>query len=120
MPAIDLVNVNRFYGAVHVCKGINLSIADREFVTLLGSSGCGKTTTLNMIAGLDETSSGDILMNGRKVNHLEPVERDVAMVFQNYSLYPHMTVAENIGFNLNLKGIAPPEIKKRVVAAAES
>jgi len=120
VPTIDLVNVNRFYGAVHVCKGINLSIADREFVTLLGSSGCGKTTTLNMIAGLDEASSGDIMMNGRRVNHLEPVERDVAMVFQNYSLYPHMTVAENIGFNLKLKGIAAAEINKRVVTAAES
>jgi len=120
VPAIDLVNVNRFYGAVHVCKGINLSIADCEFVTLLGSSGCGKTTTLNMIAGLDETSSGDILMDGKRVNHLEPVERDVAMVFQNYALYPHMTVAGNMGFNLKLKGMAAAEIKERVGAAAES
>jgi len=120
VPAIELVSVNRYYGAVHVCKGINLSIADREFVTLLGSSGCGKTTTLNMIAGLDETSSGDILMDGKRVNHLEPVERDVAMVFQNYALYPHMTVAGNIGFNLKLKGMTAAEIKERVASAAEA
>jgi ABC-type sugar transport system ATPase subunit len=120
MPEIRLVNVSKSYGPVEVCRRINLSIADREFVTLLGSSGCGKTTTLNMVAGLDEVSDGDILMDGRRVNDLEPIDRDVAMVFQNYALYPHMTVAQNIGFTLKLKGVAPAEIAARVATAAES
>jgi multiple sugar transport system ATP-binding protein len=89
-------------------------------VTLLGSSGCGKTTTLNMIGGLDDVTSGDILMDGRKVNALEPIDRDVAMVFQNYALYPHMTVAQNIGFNLKLRGLPAAEIDTRVRSAAEA
>ncbi len=118
MPSIDLVDINKSFGSVHVCRDINLAIADREFVTLLGSSGCGKTTTLNMIAGLDDPTSGDILMDGRRVNGLEPVDRDVAMVFQNYALYPHMTVAGNMGFNLKLRGSSPSEIHDRVTATA--
>lgn len=120
MPEIKLVDVCKSYGAVEVCRNINLTIKDREFVTLLGSSGCGKTTTLNMIGGLDEVTSGDILMDGRRVNALEPIDRDVAMVFQNYALYPHMTVGQNIGFNLKLRGLPPAEINKRVRAAADS
>jgi ABC-type sugar transport system ATPase subunit len=120
MPTIELVDVNRYYGPVHVCKGINLAVADGEFVSLLGSSGCGKTTTLNLIAGLDDPSSGDILMNGQRVNDLEPVDRDVAMVFQNYALYPHMTVAGNLGFNLKLKGMSAVEINERISGVAES
>ena len=120
MPRIDLVNISKFYGPVAVCKDINLAIADREFVTLLGSSGCGKTTTLNMVAGLDDVTSGDILMDGKRVNELEPVDRDVAMVFQNYALYPHMTVAQNMGFNLKLKGLPAADIAARVGTAAES
>ena len=120
MPSIELVDINKSFGSVHVCKGINLAIADREFVTLLGSSGCGKTTTLNMIAGLDDPTSGDILMDGRRVNGLEPVDRDVAMVFQNYALYPHMTVAGNMGFNLKLRGFSPVEVQERVIAAASA
>jgi multiple sugar transport system ATP-binding protein len=120
MPEISLVDVCKSYGAVEVCRNINLTIKDREFVTLLGSSGCGKTTTLNMIGGLDEVTSGDILMDGRRVNALEPIDRDVAMVFQNYALYPHMTVAQNIGFNLKLRGLLPAEIDKRVRNAAEA
>ena len=118
MPEIQLVNVSKSYGTVNVCLDINLDIADREFVTLLGSSGCGKTTTLNMIGGLDEVTTGDILMDGRRVNDLEPIDRDVAMVFQNYALYPHMTVAQNIGFNLKLKGISASEIAAKVSTVA--
>jgi ABC-type sugar transport system ATPase subunit len=120
MPDISLVNLRKSYGAVEVCRGINLEIRDREFVTLLGSSGCGKTTTLNIVGGLDTADSGDVLLDGVRVNDLEPVERDVAMVFQNYALYPHMTVAQNIGFNLKLRGLAASEIGKKVnsVAAA--
>ena len=94
MPAIELRHVSKTFGACTACADVNLAIAEGEFVTLLGASGCGKTTTLNMIAGLEDATSGDILMNGRRVNDLSPVERDVAMVFQNYALYPHMTVAQ--------------------------
>ncbi len=118
MPHIKLIDVSKSYGSVQVCRNVSLEIRVREFVTLLGSSGCGKTTTLNMIGGLDEVTSGDILMDGKRVNDLEPIDRDVAMVFQNYALYPHMTVAQNIGFNLKLKGIAAEEIARRVKAAA--
>ncbi len=120
MPEIRLVNVCKSYGPVEVCRNINLIVADGEFVTLLGPSGCGKTTLLNMVAGLDAASAGDILMDGRRVNDLEPIDRDVAMVFQNYALYPHMTVARNIGFTLKLKGLPRAEIEKRVRAAAQS
>ncbi len=120
MPEIRLVELAKSYGPVEVCRGINLNVADREFVTLLGSSGCGKTTILNMVAGLDDVSGGDILMDGKRVNDLEPIDRDVAMVFQNYALYPHMSVARNIGFTLKLKGVAEAEIAARVLAVAQS
>src|SRR5882672_7197908 len=108
------------FGNSSVCQDVNLAIREGEFVTLLGSSGCGKTTTLNMIAGLEDVTSGDILMNGQRVNDLSPVQRDVAMVFQNYALYPHMTVAQNIGFTLKMRGLASDEIRRRVAVVAES
>ena len=117
--AISLRAITKRYGDTEVCRDIGLDIAEGEFVTLLGSSGCGKTTTLNMIAGLDEPTSGDIIMAGRRVNGLAPTERDVAMVFQNYALYPHMTVAENIGFSLRLKGLSRGEVRARVQPIAE-
>src|SRR5262249_11498985 len=103
MADVELRAVAKNFGKVPVCRGVDLRIADGEFVTLLGPSGCGKSTTLNLIAGLEDASAGDILIGGRRVNHLTPFERDVAMVFQNYALYPHMTVAENIGFTLRLR-----------------
>ncbi len=118
MSAISLRNVTKSFGPVQVCRDINLDIAAGEFVTLLGSSGCGKTTTLNMIAGLEEVTSGDILIDGKRVNDVTPSERNAAMVFQNYALYPHMTVAENIGFALRLKGVPREEIMKRVTPVA--
>ncbi len=98
---------------------MNLRIPEGEFVTLLGPSGCGKSTTLNMIAGLEEITAGDILMDGQRVNDLTPYERDVAMVFQQYALYPHMTVAENIGFTLKLRRRPKREIAAKVGAVAE-
>jgi ABC-type sugar transport system ATPase subunit len=119
MPVIRLAKVTKSFGSVEVCRAIDLEILDREFVTLLGPSGCGKTTTLNLIGGLDEVTSGDIHMDGRRVNALEPIDRDVAMVFQNYALYPHMTVAQNIGFNLRLKRVGQSEIDRRVRTTAE-
>jgi ABC-type sugar transport system ATPase subunit len=120
VTAVELRNVSKSFGSHPVCRDVNLAVAEGEFVTLLGPSGCGKTTTLNMIAGLEDASSGDILMNGQRVNDLSPVQRDVAMVFQNYALYPHMTVAQNIGFTLKMRRLPAAEIRARVekVAAA--
>ncbi|QPB24301.1 ATP-binding cassette domain-containing protein [Rhizobium sp. 007] len=120
MSHIILKDVCKSFGAVQVCKSINLSIDKGEFITLLGSSGCGKTTTLNMVAGLEDCSSGDILLDGKRINELSPVQRDAAMVFQNYALYPHMTVSQNIGFTLKMRGLDRPEIAKRVAVVAEA
>jgi ABC-type sugar transport system ATPase subunit len=120
VTAVELRNVSKSFGAHPVCRDVNLAVVEGEFVTLLGSSGCGKTTTLNMIAGLEDASAGDILMNGQRVNDLSPVHRDVAMVFQNYALYPHMTVAQNIGFTLKMRKLPPAEIRARVERVAQS
>ena len=120
MTAVELRNVSKSFGSNPVCRDVNLAVAEREFVTLLGSSGCGKTTTLNMIAGLEDAGAGDILMNGQRVNDLSPVQRDVAMVFQNYALYPHMTVAQNIGFTLKMRKLSSAEIRSRVERVAQS
>jgi multiple sugar transport system ATP-binding protein len=119
MADVELIGVTKRYGAVEACADVNLQVDDGEFVTLLGPSGCGKTTTLNLIAGLDEVTSGEIRMGGKAVNDLTPFERDVAMVFQNYALYPHMTVADNIGFTLRLRKRPKPEIRQRVADVAE-
>ncbi len=118
MAEVDLVEVTKRYGAVEACTGVNLRVPDGEFVTLLGPSGCGKSTTLNMIAGLEEITAGDILMDGQRVNDLTPYERDVAMVFQQYALYPHMTVAENIGFTMKLRRRPKAEIAAKVGGVA--
>src|SRR5262249_52311096 len=107
------------FGPNLVCRDVNLAVAEGEFVTLLGSSGCGKTTTLNMIAGLEDASAGDILMNGQRVNDLSPVLRDVAMVFQNYALYPHMTLAQNIGFPVKMRKLKWAEIRAGVERVAQ-
>jgi multiple sugar transport system ATP-binding protein len=120
MSAIELRRVSKAFGNFQVCNGIDLRIAAGEFVTLLGSSGCGKTTTLNMIAGLEDSTSGDILIGDTRVNDLSPLKRDVAMVFQNYALYPHMTVAENIGFTLRMRKVARAEVDEKVKALAAS
>jgi ABC-type sugar transport system ATPase subunit len=117
---VELQNVSKTFGHTPVCRDVNLAIRDGEFVTLLGSSGCGKTTTLNMVAGLEDPTSGVIAMNGRRVNDLSPVARDVAMVFQNYALYPHMTVAQNIGFTLKMRRMPRSDIEARVTRVAAS
>lgn len=119
MSRVELIDVTRRFGAVEAVAGVNLTIADGEFVTLLGPSGCGKSTTLGLIAGLDEVTSGEIRMAGRRVNELTPFERDVAMVFQQYALYPHMSVAENIGFSLRLRKRSKEDIRRRVMETAE-
>lgn len=119
MATIDLVGVTKRFGNVTACQAIDLQVADGEFVTLLGPSGCGKTTLLNLIAGLEEVTSGEIRIGGRVVNQLSPFARDVAMVFQNYALYPNMTVAENIGFSLRLRKLPAAEIRQRVEKVAQ-
>ncbi len=110
--------VKEYEGGVQAVKGIDLDIKDHEFVVLVGPSGCGKSTTLRMIAGLEEISGGEIAIDDVVVNDVPPKERDIAMVFQNYALYPHMTVAENMSFGLRLKRYPKAEIKQRVDEAA--
>ena len=119
MAQVTLRKVVKAYeGGVQAVKGIDLDIADHEFVVLVGPSGCGKSTTLRMIAGLEEISDGEIAIGGRVVNDVPPRDRDIAMVFQNYALYPHMTVAENMAFGLMLRKFPKDEIKRRVEHAA--
>jgi multiple sugar transport system ATP-binding protein len=118
MAQVTLRKVVKRYDQTEAVRGIDLDIADEEFVVLVGPSGCGKSTTLRMIAGLEETSAGEILIGGELVNDLPPRERDIAMVFQNYALYPHMTVFENMSFGLRLRKYPKEEIRKRVENAA--
>ncbi|MGO1296127.1 MAG: ABC transporter ATP-binding protein, partial [Vibrio sp.] len=120
MASVTFRNVNKIYsGNVHIVKNINLDIESGEFVVFLGPSGCGKSTTLRMLSGLEEISSGEILIDGVVVNELNPKERNIAMVFQSYALYPHMNVAENIGFSLKMAGKKKAEIEKEVNRVAE-
>src|SRR5450432_1019571 len=114
MADVVLEKVEKRFGDVRAVAGIDLTVADREFLILVGPSGCGKTTTLRMIAGLEEVSGGDIRIGGRSVTHLPPRDRDIAMVFQSYALYPHMNVARNMSFSLRLRGMPKAEIEKRV------
>jgi multiple sugar transport system ATP-binding protein len=118
MAEVQLNKVVKTYDDTPAVRGIDLSISDKEFIVLVGPSGCGKSTTLRMIAGLEEITDGEILIGGDVVNDVPPKDRDIAMVFQNYALYPHMTVAENMSFGLRLKRFPKPEIKKRVDEAA--
>jgi sn-glycerol 3-phosphate transport system ATP-binding protein len=122
MASISLRNVIKKYGtgksALQVIHGINAEIADREFIVIVGPSGCGKSTLLRMVAGLEEISGGEIAIGDRVVNKLEPAERDIAMVFQNYALYPHMSVFDNMAYGLKIRKVPVPEIKARVDKAA--
>ncbi|MGA1192818.1 MAG: ABC transporter ATP-binding protein [Kiritimatiellia bacterium] len=120
MAKVILENVHKIYpGNVVAVKDANLEIEDREFVVLVGPSGCGKSTTLRMVAGLEEISQGSIYIDGKKVNDVPPKDRDIAMVFQNYALYPHMSVYKNMAFGLKLRGFPKAEIDQRVREAAE-
>jgi ABC-type sugar transport system ATPase subunit len=116
--AIELVEVAKRYGETAVLSGVDLAIEPGEFVALLGPSGCGKSTLLKLIAGLEEMSGGEIYIGGRLANYLHPSVRNVAMVFQNYALYPHMTVRANLGFPLRMSGIARAELRAKVEATA--
>jgi multiple sugar transport system ATP-binding protein len=119
MAGVDFVDVRKSFGAFPVIKGVNIEIEDGEFVILVGPSGCGKSTLLRMLAGLENITAGEIRIGDRVVNALAPKERDIAMVFQNYALYPHMKVADNMGFSLMLAGTDRAEIDRRVNAAAD-
>jgi len=112
--SVSVFNLTKSFDSARVVDDLSLEIADGEFVVLLGPSGCGKTTTLRMIAGLEQATSGDILIAGRRVNDLPPQRRDVAMVFQSYALYPHMTVADNIGYPLRVRKVAADQAQKQV------
>jgi len=117
-PAIELVEVTKHYGKSEAVRGVDLAIAPGEFIALLGPSGCGKSTLLKLIAGLEELTDGEIYVGGKLANYLKPSARNVAMVFQNYALYPHMTVRENVGFPLKMSGVPRDEVQGRVEAAA--
>ncbi|ACM30758.1 sn-glycerol-3-phosphate ABC transporter ATP-binding protein UgpC [Agrobacterium rhizogenes] len=118
MAPVNIQNIQKRFGQVKVIHDISVDIADGEFVVLVGPSGCGKSTLLRMIAGLEEVSDGEIRIGAREVSNLPARDRDIAMVFQNYALYPHMTVAENLGFALKLRKASPSEISAKVEKAA--
>ena len=123
MAKVSVRNVYKIYPGdkgpnVTAVEDVSLEVADREFVVLVGPSGCGKSTTLRMIAGLEEISKGDVFIGDKRVNDVAPKDRDIAMVFQNYALYPHMSVFDNLAFGLKLRKFPKAEIKKRVIDAA--
>ena len=118
MASVELKDVRKSFGRVEVVHGVDISIADGEFVVLVGPSGCGKSTLLRMVAGLEEITSGEVRIGPNVVNNVPPKARDIAMVFQNYALYPHMTVYDNMGFSMKLAGRSSDEIRKRVDVAS--
>ena len=119
MATVELSNLKKTFGPFTALDNLNLQIADGEFLVLLGPSGCGKSTTMRLVAGLDEPTSGDILIGGKSVNEMPARDRDLAMVFLNYALYPHMTVGQNIGYPLKIARVSRSERERRVRAAAE-
>jgi multiple sugar transport system ATP-binding protein len=119
MANVSIREVHKRYDDFHAVKGVSLEIKDKEFLVLVGPSGCGKTTTLRMVAGLESITQGDILIGDTIVNELPPMDRDIAMVFQNYALYPHMSVYDNMAFGLKMRKFDKAEIKKRVENAAD-
>src|SRR5438093_8787035 len=119
MATVTFDHVTKKFGDVFAVNDLSLQVKDEEFLVLVGPSGCGKTTALRMVAGLEEQTSGDIFIGDRLVNDVPPKDRDIAMVFQNYALYPHMSVYDNLSFGLRLRGVAKDEIKRRVEAVAQ-
>ncbi len=119
MAAVSLRAVRKTYADLQVVHGVSVDVADGEFMVIVGPSGCGKSTLLRMVAGLETISAGEIVIGERVGNELEPKDRDIAMVFQNYALYPHMTVYENMSYGLRIKGFSKTEIDARVRKAAD-
>ncbi|WP_407050976.1 ABC transporter ATP-binding protein [Methyloraptor flagellatus] len=120
MADLEINRLEKYYGAFHAVKGVDLKVTAGEFLVLVGPSGCGKSTLLRMIAGLEDVSSGDIVLKGRGITHAEPKDRNIAMVFQSYALYPYLTVYENIAFGLRARRVPAEEIDRRVRQAAET
>ena len=119
MATVTLENLKKSFGKTEVIQGIDIDIADGEFVVIVGPSGCGKSTLLRMVAGLETATSGEVRIDGKRVNDVEPMDRDIAMVFQNYALYPHMSVFDNMAYGLKIQKVAKPEIAERVQTAAK-
>src|ERR1700747_97138 len=119
MAQVVIRSLNKKFDEVHAVKDVNLEIRDKEFMVFVGPSGCGKTTTLRMVAGLESITSGRILIDDKGINELPPMDRDIAMVFQNYALYPHMSVYDNMAFGLKMRKVDRGEIRKRVYEAAD-
>src|SRR3954466_9602869 len=119
MAQVHLRDVRKSYGDLQVIHGVSMDIEDGEFVVILGPSGCGKSTLLRTVAGLETITGGEIVIGDRVVNNLEPKDRDIAMVFQNYALYPHMSVFDNMAYGLRIRGVPKDEIVKRVARAAD-
>ena len=120
MASLSMKNICKVYpNGFEAVKDFNLEVEDQEFIIFVGPSGCGKSTTLRMIAGLEEISSGEFYIDGKLMNDVEPKDRDIAMVFQNYALYPHMTVFDNMAFGLKLRKVPKDEIKRKVEEAAK-
>jgi len=119
MATVDLSNIKKRFGSTEVIHGVSTAIADGEFIVIVGPSGCGKSTLLRMVAGLESVSEGEIQIGGKRVNELEPMDRDIAMVFQNYALYPHMSVRQNMGYGLKIAKLPKAEIDAKVAAAAK-
>ncbi len=119
MAKLQLRNVKKSFGKIEIIHGVSMDIADGEFVVIVGPSGCGKSTLLRMIAGLETITGGEIVIGERVVNNLEPKDRDIAMVFQNYALYPHMSVRQNMAYGLKIRGLAKSDIETRVQRAAK-
>jgi len=120
MARLDLLGIEKRFGSIEVLRDVNLSIADGEFIVLVGPSGCGKFTLLRMIAGLEDISAGDFLIDGERMNEVAPRHRDIAMVFQSYALYPHMDLARNMGFSMEIRGAEASVRSSRVAAAART
>src|SRR5882757_6579634 len=118
MAVLELTGVRKSFGATDVLRQIDLSLTDGEMLVIVGASGCGKSTLLRMVAGLEAPSSGRILLDGRDITSVDPSARDIAMVFQNYALYPHMTVFDNMAYGLRIRGLAGDDIGRRVNEAA--
>jgi ABC-type sugar transport system ATPase subunit len=118
VASIDLQNIRKTFGKVDVVRDVSLSVTDRELLVFVGPSGCGKSTLLRMIAGLEEITDGELHIGGKPMNKVPAADRGIAMVFQSYALYPHMTVAENMGFALKMMGVGKAEVEDKVHAAA--
>src|SRR6266704_4625382 len=119
MAKVQLRDVRKSYAELEVIHGVDIEIADGEFIVIVGPSGCGKSTLLRMVAGLETITSGEIVIGERVVNELEPKDRDIAMVFQNYALYPHMSVYDNMAYGLRIRSLSKSDIEARVKRAAE-